>query len=113
MKILKMSLVSILLVLGVTTNSYAWGDREQGVALGAGAAILLGGLINAAQQPTRYVEREPYYETRPTVVYQEPYYETRPTVVYREPYVQERVIIVDRPPRYRHDYDDRYYRSYR
>lgn len=100
MKILKMSLVSILLVLGVTTNSYAWGDREQGVALGAGAAILLGGLINAAQQPTRYVEREPYYETRPTVVY-------------REPYVQERVIIVDRPPRYRHDYDDRYYRSYR
>ena len=104
MKMLKMSLVSILLVLGVTTNSYAWGDREQGALLGAGAVVLLGGLINAAQQPTRYVET----------------YEPRPTVVYREPvYVQERVIYVD-PPRYYgpphhyyRSYDDRYYRSYR
>ncbi|AOO63951.1 hypothetical protein SHALO_0154 [Sulfurospirillum halorespirans DSM 13726] len=107
MKMLKMSLVSILLVLGVTTNSYAWGDREQGVLLGAGAAVLLGGIINAAQQPTRYVES-------PVV-----YYEPRPTVVYREPvYVQERVIYVDPPryyypPRHHHDRYDRYDRYYR
>jgi len=106
MKIFKMSLVTILLILGVTTNSYAWGDREQGALLGAGAVILLGGLINASQQPTHYVERETYYAPSPTVVY-------------REPYVQERVIIVDHSPRYydpprrHHDYDDRYYRSYR
>ncbi|KFL33423.1 hypothetical protein JU57_11435 [Sulfurospirillum sp. SCADC] len=106
MKMLKMSLVSILLVLGVTTNSYAWGDREQGVLLGAGAAVLLGGIINAAQQPTRYVESPTYYETRPTVVYREPVY------------VQERVIYVDPPryyypPRHHHDRYNRYDRHYR
>ena len=101
MKMLKLSLVSMLLVLSGTTSAYAMGDREQGALIGAGAAILLGGIINAAQQPTRYVETPVYYETRPTVVY-------------REPYVQERVIVIDRPyyepPRHHHYHDG--YRPY-
>ena len=103
MKMLKLSLVSMLLVLSGTTSAYAMGDREQGALIGAGAAILLGGIINAAQQPTRYVETPVYYETRPTVVY-------------REPYVRERVIIIDNPPRrHPHHRYDRYdsYRYYR
>ena len=101
MKMLKLSLVSMLLVLSGTTSAYAMGDREQGALIGAGAAILLGGIINAAQQPSRYVETPVYYETRPTVVY-------------REPYVHERVIVIDRPyyapPRPHHYYDG--YRPY-
>lgn len=60
------------------------GDREKGALLGAGAVVLLGGLINASQQ-TRYVETQTYYEPRPTVVYREPVY------------VQERVIYIDNP----------------
>jgi len=101
MKIVKMSLVSILLVLSASTSSYAWGDREQGALIGAGAAILLGGIINSAVQQPRYVESRPVY------------YETRPTVVYREPYVSERVIIIDdNPPRPPHRYHDEYYRPY-
>lgn len=111
MKMLKISLVSILLVLSGTTHAYAWGDREQGALIGAGAAILLGGIINSAQQPTQYVQSPVYYETRPTVVY-------------REPYVQERVIVIENsapryyyPPRPHHRHHDRYdggyYRSYR
>ncbi|MCD8545557.1 MAG: hypothetical protein LRY52_12210 [Sulfurospirillum cavolei] len=108
MKIVKMSLVSIFLVLSASTSSYAWGDREQGALIGAGAAILLGGIINNAVQQPRYVESRPVYvESRPV------YYETRPTVVYREPYVSERVIIIeDNPPRPPHRYHDEYYRPY-
>lgn len=104
MKTLKLMLVSILLVLSGTTSAQAMGDREQGALIGAGAAILLGGIINAAQQPVRYVETPTYYAPSPTVVYREPYY------------VPPRVIYVD-PPRYyhrphhRHYYDGyRYYR---
>lgn len=104
MKIVKMSLVSILLVLSASTSSYAWGDREQGALIGAGAAILLGSMINNASQQPHYVENRPVYvESRPV------YYETRPTVVYREPYVRERVIVIDRPS---HRYHDEYYRPY-
>ncbi len=109
MKIVKTVLISIVLVLSGITSAHAMGDREKGALLGAGAVVLLGGLINASQQ-TRYVETQTYYEPRPTVVYREPVY------------VQERVIYIDNPPpryyyppRHHHyrDYDDRYYRSYR
>jgi hypothetical protein len=96
MKAFKLILVSILLVLSGATSAHAMGDREQGALIGAGAAILLGGIINAAQQPTRYVEAPTYYETRPTVVYREPYY------------VPPRVIYVD-PPRHRPHYRSYYY----
>lgn len=111
MKIVKMSLVSILLVLSASTSSYAWGDREQGALIGAGAAILLGSMINNAAQQPRYVESRPVYvESRPVYVESRPvYYETRPTVVYREPYARERVIVIDRPS---HRYHDEYYRPY-
>jgi len=102
MKAFKLILVSILLVLSGATSAHAMGDREQGALIGAGAAILLGGILNAAQQPTRYVESPVYYETRPTVVYREPYY------------APPRVIYIDRPyhrPHHRHYYDGyRYYR---
>ncbi|WP_333803003.1 hypothetical protein [Sulfurospirillum sp.] len=108
MKIVKTLLISIVLVFSGITSAHAMGDREKGALLGAGAVVLLGGLINASQQPTRYVESSTYYEPRPTVVYREPVY------------VQERVIYVEPSPRYyyppRHhhrDYDDGYYRSYR
>lgn len=108
MKILNTLLISAVLVLSGITSAQAMGDREKGALIGAGAVVLLGGLLNASQQPTRYVESPVYYEPRPTVVYREPVY------------VQERVIYVDPAPRYyyppRHhhrDYDDRYYRSYR
>ena len=103
MKILKMVFISILLVLSGATSAQAMGDREQGALLGAGAIILLGNLLGANQQPTRYVESPVYYEPRPTVIY-------------REPYVRERVIIIDNPPRQRpHHRHDRYdsYRYYR
>lgn len=99
MKMLKMVFISILLVLSGATSAQAMGDREQGALLGAGAIILLGNLLGANQQPTRYVESPVYYEPRPTVVY-------------REPYVRERVIIIDNPPRrhphHRHDRYDSY-----
>lgn len=107
MKIVKTLLISAVLVFSGITNAHAMGDREKGALLGAGAVVLLGGLISASQQPTRYVESPVYYEPRPTVVYREPVY------------VQERVIYVDPapryyyPPRHHRDYDDRYYRSYR
>jgi len=102
MKAFKLMLVSILLVLSGATSAHAMGDREQGALIGVGAAILLGGILNAGQQPTRYVESPAYYETRPTVVYREPYY------------APPRVIYIDRPyhgPHHRHYYDGyRYYR---
>lgn len=102
MKTLKMIFISILLVLSGASSAHAMGDREQGALLGAGAVILLGNLLGANHQTTRYVESPVYYEPRPTVVY-------------REPYVRERVIIIDNPPHHRpphhHHYDrDRYYR---
>lgn len=102
MKTLKMVFVSILLVLSGATSAHAMGDREQGALLGAGAIILLGNLLGANQQPTRYVESPVYYEPRPTVIY-------------REPYVRERVIIIDNPPRRHHHPHHRYdrYDSYR
>ncbi|ATB68274.1 hypothetical protein FA592_07815 [Sulfurospirillum diekertiae] len=100
MKILNTLLISAVLVLSGITSAQAMGDREQGALIGAGAVVLLGSLINASQQPTRYVESPVYYETRPTVVYREPIY------------VPERVIYVD-PPRHHHYYEGGYYRSYR
>ena len=108
MIVLKLILVSMLLVLSGTTSAYAWGDREQGMLIGAGAAILAGSIINSAQQPTRYVESPRYYESRPTVVYRE------------QPYVRERVIVIESPryyeprPHYRpHHYHDEYRPYYR
>jgi len=106
MKIVKTLLISVVLVFSGITSAHAMGDREKGALLGAGAVVLLGSLINASQQPTRYVESSTYYEPRPTVVYREPVY------------VQERVIYMDNPPpryyyppRHHHrDYDDGYYR---
>ncbi|WP_263832336.1 hypothetical protein [Sulfurospirillum oryzae] len=101
MKIVKTLLISTVLVFSGITSAHAMGDREKGALLGAGAVVLLGSLINASQQPTRYVESPVYYEPRPTVVYREPVY------------VQERVIYVDPPRHHHHHYDDGYYRSYR
>jgi len=100
MKTLKIILISIFLVLSGATSAHAMGDREQGALIGAGAAILLGGIINAAQQPTRYVESPAYYAPSPTVVYRDPYY------------VPPRVIYVD-PPRYYHRPHHHYYDGYR
>ena len=104
MKMLKIISLSIFLVLSGASSAHAMGDREQAALLCAGAAVLLGGIINAAQQPVRYVESPTYYAPAPTVVYREPYY------------VPPRVIYVD-PPRYyhrphhHHHYDGyRYYR---
>ena len=99
MKTLKMMIISIFLVLSGATSAHAMGDREQGALIGAGAAILLGGIINAAQQP-RYVESPTYYAPSPTVVYRDPYY------------VPPRVIYVD-PPRYYHRPHHHYYDGYR
>lgn len=109
MKILNTLLISAVLVLSGITSAQAMGDREKGALIGAGAVVLLGGLINASQQPTRYVESPVYYEPRPTVVYREPVY------------VQERVIYIDNPrphyypyrPHHYDRYDDRHERHYR
>ncbi|MBN1838763.1 MAG: hypothetical protein JW802_01820 [Campylobacterales bacterium] len=125
MKIVKISLVSILLVLSGATNAHAWGDKEQGVLIGAGAVLMLPSLLEGAGNlfggtpqrsytTTHYVEQPRYIE------------QPRTTVVYTEPYVRERVVIIDNSPKYyyapprpphrphhRHDerdYRDRYYR---
>ena len=51
MKMLKIISLSIFLVLSGASSAHAMGDREQAALLGAGAAVLLGGIINAAHQP--------------------------------------------------------------
>ncbi len=100
MKILKIMFISIFLLISGATSANAMGDREQGALIGAGAMVLLGSMLGAAQQP-RYVEGPVYYESpRTTVVYREPYY-TPPRVIYVN------------PPRHRPYYYDHYDRGHR
>jgi len=101
MKNLKMICVSLVLVLSTITNANAMGERETGALIGAGAAILLLPTLLGHNEPVHYVEPP------------------RERVIYVEP-PRERVIYIDNPPpryyyppHYHHDYDDRYYRSYR
>lgn len=88
----------ILLVLSTilfSTNSFAWGDREQAAVWGGIGGLLLGSMINNNsnqnqynrnyyEQPQPYVERRYYYQPQPQ--YYEPprrvYIEERP--YYRE-----------------------------
>ncbi|MDR3345667.1 MAG: hypothetical protein LBS73_00690 [Campylobacteraceae bacterium] len=81
MKAIKtIAIVSLIAMLGAV-NAQAWGKKEQGILIGAGAALLLPPLLQAAttprySEPVRYVEQPMRYTQRveqPRVIYVDRY----------------------------------------
>lgn len=74
MKITKILAITALTV--ATTNAMAWGPREQGVLIGAGALLLGQHIYNhhnyAPQPPAYYVQPQPVYVAPPPVIYTPP-----------------------------------------
>lgn len=96
----------ILSVSFLSTESYAWGEREQAALLGGGIGLVLGGIISNSSNDRRYEERR-YYEERP--VYVERHYYNGNHYVgenrnWRQPVPGPRLYIEQRP-----SYSERYY----
>ena len=97
----------VLVLLSATifsTNSFAWGDREQAALWGVTGGIILGNIINGQPQYQPY--NRVYVERR---YYNEPVYIDRYYNNYYNPYNYPPRIYIERP-HHHHYYDrDRYY----
>lgn len=108
MKQIKAMLAVILCVSFLSTESKAWGEREQAALLGGGIGLVLGGIIGNSNNDRRYEERR-YYEERPVYV-ERHYYDGRESRYiggnpnWRPPVPAPRLYIEQRPY-----YSDRYY----
>lgn len=107
MKRINAMLAVILCVSFLSTESKAWGEREQAALLGGGIGLVLGGIIgNSNNDDRRYEERR--YEQRP--VYVERHYYNRDSRYiggnpnWRPPVPAPRLYIEQRPY-----YSERYY----
>ena len=110
MKKLRYLVAVILSVSFLTTQSYAWGEREQAALLGGVGGIIIGSMIggNSSNNDRRYEERR-YYEERPVYVERTYYRDNHRMGVspnWRPPVQGPRLYYIeDRRP----SYNERYY----
>ena len=62
---MKKILIGLVLTFGLVSQSYAWGDREQGALVGLAAGVLLNQVYST---PRYYSQPQPVY-IQPPVVY--------------------------------------------
>lgn len=62
--------IAVVLSLSfLSTNSYAWGEREQVALLAGTVGVVVGSILGSNNQPrTEYYEERRYYEDRPVIV---------------------------------------------
>ncbi|MFV0480818.1 MAG: hypothetical protein ACK5LP_02415 [Campylobacteraceae bacterium] len=81
------AVVTVIAMLSVV-NANAWGKKEQGVLIGASAALLLPALLNAGKS-NNYANDRVVYRTQPQVQYVQPQVQyVQPQVQYVQPQVQ-------------------------
>ncbi|MDR0407776.1 MAG: hypothetical protein LBH45_02490 [Campylobacteraceae bacterium] len=75
MRVIKTAAIVLLAIIFSAPNANAWGKKEQGILIGAGAALLLPQLLyseNYHNRDSRYIQHQPARHTERPVKYVQP-----------------------------------------